>query len=205
MSWNGVLDLIKDVVDIILADTNELQTDLADGGRLDLILDDTNSETNYTEHHHHRKNRSYGKSADQSGNDWALEDSLTAFQAISGNTAYGADVNDEAKIFGTEDTPLIAGQTLFDIGGILVVGVSNDDPYILRIVWGTGTMGDAITAGQYSTIMVKFDSANPTVSAGIPFMTSSPKITVGDKVWIQCKNGTDNATIDFFITEAHGY
>lgn len=174
-------------------------------GFWDSILNAILSGINYIEIHVHRKNRSYGKSADQSGNDWALEDSLTSFRAISGNSAYGSDANDEAKIFGTDDTPLISGQTCFDIGGLLIVGVSNDDPFILRIVWGTGTMADAITAGQYSTLMVKFDTTNPQLSAGIPIATYSPKIANGNKVWIQTKNGTNNATIDFFITEAHGY
>jgi hypothetical protein len=66
-------------------------------------------------------------------------------------------------------------------------------------------MTDAITAGQYSTLMVKFDTANPQLSAGIPIATNSPKIAIDAKVWIQCKNATDNATVDFFITGAHGY
>lgn len=164
-----------------------------------------NAEVKYIEHHLHRRNRSYGKSADQSGSDWALEDSLTAFRAISGNAAYGSDANDEAKIFGTSDTPLISGQTYFDIGGLLIVGVSNDDPFILRIVWDTTDMATGIAAGQYSTIMVKFDTTNPQLSAGIPLATNSPKIAVGNKVWIQTKNATNNATIDFFLTESHGY
>lgn len=174
-------------------------------GIWDSILNAIFTEVEYLDHHFHRKARSYGKSADQSGNDWALEDSLTSFRAISGNAAYGSDANDEAKIFGTDDTPLISGQTKFDIGGLLIVGVSNDDPFILRFVYGTGTMADAITAGQYTTLMVKFDTTNPQLSAGIPIPVGCPKITNGNKVWCQTKNGTDNATIDFFITEAHGY
>jgi hypothetical protein len=42
------IDTIDTVVDAVLVDTNELQTDLADGGRLDLILDEltTQGDTN---------------------------------------------------------------------------------------------------------------------------------------------------------------
>lgn len=35
----GILDTIRDAVVAVLADTNELQTDLANGGRLDLLID----------------------------------------------------------------------------------------------------------------------------------------------------------------------
>lgn len=35
----GILDTIRDAIVAVLADTNELQTDLANGGRLDLLID----------------------------------------------------------------------------------------------------------------------------------------------------------------------
>jgi len=156
------------------------------------------------EDHLHRRNRTFGKSSDQSGNNWATEDRLVPFQAISGNGVYGADADDEAKVFGTDDTPLITGENKFDPGMILLEDVSVDTTYILRLIWGSGTMADAITAGQYSTIPVMFDSTNPQLSAGIPFLIGIPQITVGMKLWIQAKNATDNATADFYLV-AHGY
>lgn len=155
-------------------------------------------------YHLHNRERWFGKSADQSGNDWALEASLTPFRAISGNADFGSDLNDEALVLGTEDTPIITSQTHFDLHRLLIVGVSVDTPYILRIVYGTGTMADAITAGQYSDVMVKFDSVNPTVSAGTPVDLVFPRNLNGNKIWIQTKNATNNATIDFFVG-VHGY
>lgn len=173
-------------------------------GLWDSYLSAILTKAEYVDHHIHRKERWFGQSADQSGNDWALEDSLTSFQAISGNGVYGSDANDEAKVFGTEDTPILPGQTLYDCHKILIVGVSNDNEFILRFVWGTGTMADAITAGQYTTKMIKFDSINPQLTAGEPIEVSIPKNAIGNKLWCQCKNGTDNATVDFYIG-AHGY
>lgn len=60
-------------------------------------------------------------------------------------------------------------------------------------------MADAITANQVSTIMVKFDSTNPQLSAGVPVDVRMPGFAVGNKVWIQVWNATNNATIDFYV------
>jgi len=156
------------------------------------------------EKHFHNKERCFGESANQSGNDWALEDSLTTYQAISGNGAYGADGNDEAKIWGTDDTTPVTGDIKFDFRQILVVSLSVDTPYILRTVWGTGTMADAITAEQYSTIMVQNIVAGSKAN-GSEITIMTPRLIYGtDKVWMQAKCGTDNATADFLIT-IHGY
>jgi len=149
--------------------------------------------------HFHSQGRWLGKSADQSGNDWGA-DTLTPFQAISGNGVYGADANDEAKVIGSGDMPIITGNVKFDLHRLLIVDVSVDTVYKLRIVYGSGTMAAAITAGQYSETMIKFDSSNPQQSAGIPFDVQMPRISSSTcKVWIQAKCATDNATVDFFV------
>jgi hypothetical protein len=154
--------------------------------------------------HHHHSSLWFGASADQSGTDWALEASLTAYQAISGASAFGGDANDEAKVFGTSDMPGVAGSAFFDMRLILVADVSVDTPYVLRFVWGSGTMADAITAKQYTMAMVQFDATNPQLSAGIPVEIEIRRVAVGLKVWLQVKCATDNATLDFFVG-AHGY
>lgn len=161
-------------------------------------------EIEFAEHHFHHKSRCYGKSADQSGNNWATEDGLTPFQCISGNNDFGSDLNDEAKVFGSSDTPFMAGHIFFDVGGILIVGVSVDTHYVLRLVWSTVDLATGLSAGNYSTKLIKFNSANPTISAGFPVQFDTPKIAVGTKVWTQCKNATDNATVDFLFN-SHGY
>jgi len=183
------------------ADTTTLKADTT------TLKSDTGDLLEYGEHiegHFHHKSRTFGISADQSGDNWATEDRLVPFVAISGNGDYGSDPDDEAKIFGTDDTPFISGQTTFDPGEIIVTNVSNDNVFIIRMIWGTGTMAAAISAGQYSTKPAKFDSTNPQLTANTVVNLSTPRLAVGTKVWVQTLNGTDNATINFLV-DAHGY
>lgn len=151
------------------------------------------------DHHIHNQEIWFGKSADQSGTNWATEGSLTAFQAISGNADFGGDANDEALVIGSTDTPVRTGKKYFDIRRIFVNAVTTDTVYYLRLVHGTGTMAAAITAKQYTVIPVKYDSANPTESAGIPIDLISLRFQIGTKIWMQAKNATNNATISFYI------
>jgi hypothetical protein len=60
-------------------------------------------------------------------------------------------------------------------------------------------MADAITANQFTEFMVKEDPAL-FGGSGQPVNILMPRVNCGsDKAWIQCKNNTNNATIDFFI------
>lgn len=157
--------------------------------------------------HIHGYSRWFGKSADQSGNDWNVPVSTagmpTLFRAILGDSIYGEDANDEAKIWGTEDV-CVSGDTKFDIHKLEVIATSSSTVYVLRIIWGSGTMADAIAAGQYSEIMVLHDDA-PTDDSSTPIDIMMPRITIGThKIWIQAKNITDNATIDFYVG-GHSY
>lgn len=157
------------------------------------------------EKHLHNRERWLGKRGSQTATEWGTPAVLTAFQAISGNNAYGSDTDDEALVLGTGDSPVITDMTKFDLHRLLITDVSSDTHYKLRIVYGSGTMAAAITAGQYSEVVVKFDSANPTQSAGSPIDIIMPRLTCGtDKVWIQAWNATDNATIDF-LAGLHEY
>ncbi len=149
--------------------------------------------------HHHSRARWFGISGDQSGDNWAAN-TLTPFVAISGNNAYGSDADDEAKVLGTDDTPAISGMIKFDFHEILVVDVDDDTPYKLRIINGTGTMSEAISAGQFSEAVVQFDSANPQLSAGVPITLQTLRFDCNvDKVWIQAWNATNNSQIDFLV------
>lgn len=150
------------------------------------------------EHHLHSRERWRGKKAVQGATDW-FDDTLTPFRAISGNNTYGADANDEAQVVGSGDTPVLAGAFYYDLHRFLILDVSHDTVYKLRIVFGTGTMADAITALQYSEAVVLFDSTSPQLSAGIPVPFRMPLIAAGTKVWIQAWNATDNAWIDFLV------
>ena len=163
------------------------------------------------EKHCHNYERWFGKSADQSGeNPWAASLSATgmqtAFRAISGSAAFGADANDEAQVWGLNDTLSVGGatQTKLDIHDIFVTASSVTTMWYLRVVYGTGTLADAIAAGQYTEFPLVADaSTGGSIDIIVPILM--PRITIGThKIWIQGKNATDNATIDFLIG-AHGY
>lgn len=152
----------------------------------------------YAEEHSHSRTRVFGKSGNQSGTDWAVEAGLTLFRAISGDGAFGSDTDDEALLLGTSDTPAIAGKGKFDPGRIAIIATSSTTPWVLRMIYGTGTMADAETAGQYSDINFMKES-----NAGWSSKTEvrAPLMNCGvDKVWLRAKNATNNATIDFLIS-----
>lgn len=149
------------------------------------------------ERHVHSPAVWFGKSADQSGNNWAA-DTLTPYQAISGDGDYGADADDEALVIGSDDTPTSVGFEEFDIRRILIDGVSASSVYKLRICWGTGTLAAAVLAGQCSEFQLKDDNVG-NVEADFPVDLQMPQLDAGTKVWIQCKNATDDATVDFFV------
>jgi hypothetical protein len=162
---------------------------------IEVLADDTDEGISTILNYFQNNNeRWFGKSADQSGNDWALEGSLTPFRSISGSADFGSDTNDEAKVFGIDDTPVIEGESNFNLMRLNVYQASVTTPYILRIIWGKTTMAQSIADEQYSTLEVSFDNF-----AGVPFQIAFPEILVGNKVWVQCKNATDNATFDFFV------
>jgi hypothetical protein len=163
------------------------------------------------EKHFHNDERWFGKSSDQSGvNPWATSISAagmrTSFRATSGSSAFGADANDEALCWGVNDTLSVGGvsMTKLDFHEIFVTASSVTTIWYLRFIYGSGTMVDAITAGQYSCFPLIADAAqNGSIDIIVPVMM--PRITIGThKIWVQGKNATDNATIDFLFG-VHGY
>ncbi len=179
----------------------------ADSEKIDsLATDGLNGVTNslaYRVHeiekHFHSEERWLGKLGAQTATAWA-DDTLSPYQAISGNDTYGADADDEAQVLGTADTPTMGSNVKFDLHRLLVTSQSSTTAYKLRIVWGTGTMADAITAGQYTEVCVISNSALGLLAGGSPVDVMMPRRTCGaDKLWIQAWNATDDATIDFLI------
>jgi hypothetical protein len=168
----------------------------------DLLLS-AQRDSEYSEEHAHHKVRWFGKKAIQGANDWAvpLDTGLgLLYRAISGAGVYGADANDEAKLFGTTDVP-IAGMVVGDFDQILMVANSSSTLYLCRIVWGTGTLAAAIAAGQYSEFPYFRAAADNVRKIQV---TSTSLIGVANAVWLQCMNATDNATLDF-VVGVHGY
>jgi hypothetical protein len=151
------------------------------------------------EKHFHSNEHWVGKAASQTATDWAIAYTLTPFTAISGNGVFGADANDEALVIGTADTPIASGMVRFDVHRILVVELSVDTPYYFRLVYGSGTMADAITAGQESCFMVQ-NTVTGSKAGGFPCDVMMPRATCGTtKIWMQVACATDNATATFFV------
>ena len=152
------------------------------------------SDTQYTEEYLHSKVRWYGILAPQTAANWGDNSSMTPYVATSGNNAWGTDVGDEAQVIGTDDVS--TSYDYFDLNEILISANSSATLYRCRIVWGTGTFAEAITGDNYSEFMYLraiADTVRPII------ITPAPKIFPGYRVWVQCWNTTDNATLDFFV------
>ncbi len=165
---------------------------------IDAKLEVVDAELEVVEAHLHSREHWCGKSGDQSGNNWGA-DTLTPYRAISGNGVYGADASDEAKVMGSDDTPFVTGKTYFDLHRITVIAISSDTVYKLRIVWGTGTMAAAISANQMTEVMIITSTDKANKFGGAPFEIQMPRLATKTKIWIQARNATDNATVDFFV------
>ncbi len=147
----------------------------------------------------HNLNIAFGKSGDQSGDNWATQNSLTPFVAISGAGDFGADANDEALVIGADDTPVQAGVLTFDIHEIEFGDLSADTLYIVEVLWGTGTIAQAIAASNNKTHTQVQNVTAAGLSNGAPSRLVMPDIPSGTKVWVRVKCGTDNATASFTI------
>jgi len=155
------------------------------------------TEAELIEEHFHNREYWFGKLGVQTDTNWGDRASLAPYRAISGNNAFGADVSDEAQVIGSADTPVRAGSLTFDMRRIQIIDVSVATVFLLRVIYGTGTMADAEAAGQYTEI--------PSLQVAAPNGQAKPvdilqeRISVGNKVWIRAKNATDNAWIDFLV------
>lgn len=151
----------------------------------------------FTEEHFHNREYWFGKLAVQTATNWGERASVSPYRAISGDNDFGSDVNDEAQVIGSADTPVREGSTTFDLRRVQVIDVSVASVYLIRIIHGTGTMADAEAAGQYTEV----SSLQVTAPNGQakPVDMFQERVSVGDKIWIRAKNATDNAWIDFLV------
>ena len=155
-------------------------------------------ETEIIEKHDHNIEHWVGISGDQSGNNWGIEDTLAPFTVKSGDGTFGAGT-DIAKILGSTDTPIMAGNLFYDPHMIFIVSSSVSTRWRLRFIWGTGTVVAAIAAHQYSEVIARIDTSNPAQSSGAPVDIMIPMITVCDKLWIQGWNATNDATMTLMV------
>ena len=157
------------------------------------------------ERHFHGRERWYGKQNPQTATDWAADVINNPFIAISGLNAYGSDPGDEAQVYGTADTPTMTNLSTglpnvrFDVHRIMVISCTVTTPVKIRLVYGSGTMAAAIAAGQFSTVMARFDAAAGSALA-VPVDIMQPRETCGvTQVWMQFWSVTNDASFSFYV------
>jgi hypothetical protein len=186
--------LVRDVI----GNKSDVANETADQASLVGLSRKILEEVEEVEGHFHNVNRAWGAlgAPDETN---AIEANVNRpFVAVSGNNTWGTAI----PILGASDNPVLAAQTDFDPHEILVVDTDHTTPYRIRLIYGNGTSGAAITAGQWSEIM--FIASGGPFDAGVPAEIRMPVIPVGWKLWAQVWNATNLSEVDFFW-EAHGY
>lgn len=154
------------------------------------------------ERHFHNRERWWGAVAAPDETN-AIEANVNRpFVAVSGNNTWGTAI----PICGTGDSPVPSPDNAkFDVHRVLVTDLDdNTTPWRLRFIWGTGTSADAITAGQWTEIMVVTNAVPGNRAGGAPADKIMRRVDVGTKIWAQCWNVTNGDAISFFWG-GHGY
>lgn len=153
------------------------------------------------ERHFHNVERWWGALAAPDETN-AIEANVTRpFVAASGADTWGTAI----PICGTDDNPVLATDAKFDCHRIMVTDLDDDTtPWRIRIIWGTGTSGDAITAGQWTEAMVMTNAVPGNRAGGSPVDIIMRRENVGVKIWAQAWNNDNLEELSFFYG-CHGY
>ncbi len=163
------------------------------GGKIDLIL----AEVLIHDEHFHNRERWFGISADQTGDDWALRGTLNPFVLTSGANDWGA----WAKILGPDDTPLIPGMTQFDGHRVLVVDLQAVTPFIIQVAQGDDADA-ALLINAFTEFMVVANDPVVARAGGFPFNILTRKVPSGTRIWARTKCATaDTASLFVGIHE----
>lgn len=148
------------------------------------------------ERHHHNRERWIGEHGVRNAEiDCGATGTMAVFQNTAGNDTWSAA---PLCLIGTGDGPFVAGMTRFDAHLLHVVDVAvaaDLNLHYLRLVYGTGTVADAITAGQFTEICFSPErgAVNTILSVRMPRL-----IYGTDKVWMtHWVDGENVPTIDF--------
>lgn len=120
-----------------------------------------------------------------------------SFQCDAGNDDWGAWV----QIIGSSDTPIIPGNTKFDLHRIQITAAERNAQYYIQIGFDSSGAA-ALSNNNFSDIPFKPQSVQ-----GKPafIIVQNQEQDVGTKTWIRCKcPGQNTATIDM-IYGLHGY
>jgi hypothetical protein len=177
------------------------ETDKIDGAATDGLVGTSNSlayRVHEIEKHVHSRGRFWGATGAPDETNAIAATVTVPFVAVSGANTWGTAI----PICGTADQPVPAGEVKFDAHLLLVVDTDHATPYRIRIIYGTGTSADAITAGQWSETM--FITATGPFSSGVPVAINMLRVNVGWKCWVQVWNNTNGSNVDLYWG-GHGY
>ena len=198
----AVTDVIPDagVLSSISDETDKIDGAASDG--LSGVANSLSYRIQEIERHFHNRERWWGAvgAPDETN---AIEANVTRpFAAPSGADTWGAAV----PICGTDDDPTPGdGDTKFDIHRLLITDLDDEtDAWRIRVIWGTGTSGDAIAAGQWTEIMVQSNAVPGNRAGGQPIDVIMRRVNVGTKLWAQSWNNSINEELSFFFG-VHGY
>ena len=154
------------------------------------------------ERHFHNRERWWGAVAVPDETNAIAATVTVPFVAASGDNTWGTAI----PISGTADDPTPGdGDVKFDCHRILVTDLDDDtSPWRFRIIWGTGTSAEAITAVQWTEIMEITNAVPGNRAGGSPVDVMMRRVNVGVKLWAQAWNDTNLEELSFFWG-AHGY
>ena len=186
-------DLIEDVAgvqsdtDALQVDTAALQVDTAA-----LLVDTASIEalSEEIEVHNHGYERWLGAKAVPTATSFA-DETETAFQIDSGNTVFG----DWVQILGSDDTPIDAGKTYYDLHRLLITAAERTTPYRVQIGFGESGAA-ALSAGTYIVFMFAKNTGVPQPS---PVVIQGDRQAAGTLCWARCRTNADTGTLNFTV------
>jgi len=211
----GALTTINDATVAIQAVTDALpdagaltgisnETDKIDGAAVDGLGGTVNSlayKVHEIEKHFHGRERWWGATGAPTETNAIAATVTVPCVARSGGNTWGTAI----PICGTGDNPVLATDAKFDAHRIFVVDLDDDTtPWRVRLIYGTGTSADAITAGQWTEMMTMTNAVPGNRAGGSPVDVMMPRVDVGTKVWVQVWNDTNEEDLSFYWG-AHGY
>lgn len=153
---------------------------------------------NELENHFHNRGRFWGSNGAATETNAIAATVAVPFVAVSGNNTWGTAI----PVCGTGDDPTDGLGVKFDPHLILVIDTDHATAYRFRLIYGTGTSADAISAGQWSEEM--FITNTGPFSSGVPLSILMPRVDVGSKMWAQVWNATNGSNVDF-LWGGHSY
>ena len=208
----ALTDLVADVTDIkavtdVIPDAGALTALIAEADKIDQAVTDgllgTNNSLSYRVHelekHFHNRARRWGATGAPDETNAIDANVNRPFVAISGDNAWGVAI----PIIGTADVPVPSDAAVkYDLHHVLISDVDDATAYQIRIIYGTGTSGDAIAAEQWTEFM--FFAGTGPKSSGAAIEVMMPRVDVGTKCWCQVWCFTNLSEVSFYIG-VHGY